>query len=218
MWEGEHDFWEGYSPFYGFRACEECVFNDTKALGDPFFRRFHHIPGLDWCIEHERPLFGMAGDEALILSPGAVLVRGAPAQLGRLSTGRKEWGEICGILLRIVRPLSNEDFDAVINERMARMFQGCGFSKRQKIDRQIEMKFHCNEVGQFLPTPRYWCNKGTALWNWKLLAFLLAVLYDSSGQVASELRKRGKFGDFPEKGVDCGSGIQRPNLELHASR
>lgn len=190
MWVGDRIAKLGFSPFYGFRVCEECVFKDLEDGCDPFFRRFHYIPALDWCIEHERPLVELAGDEALTMGPTTVMRRGTTAQVKRLSTGRRDWGQICGVLLNLVRPLSYEDSCALISDRVKGLFVGCDFSNHQKIWRRLEMKFGRDELGHISSCNYSWYSARSAMQGWRQLTLLLAALYDSSDQVARVLRQR----------------------------
>jgi len=43
-------------PSASFRACPECVIKDIGKWGDPYLHRTHHLPGIDFCVEHRRRL------------------------------------------------------------------------------------------------------------------------------------------------------------------
>ncbi len=43
-------------PALAYRACPECLAEDKRVWGEPYLHREHHLPGIDFCLDHFRPL------------------------------------------------------------------------------------------------------------------------------------------------------------------
>jgi len=64
------------APREGGFVCQKCLEKDLKQFGFSWFKRSHHLIGVDWCVEHGDPLWQVPGPDPFSALPHVWKARG----------------------------------------------------------------------------------------------------------------------------------------------
>lgn len=116
------------APREGGFVCLKCVEKDLAGFGFSWFKRSHHLIGVDWCVEHGDPLWQVPGPDPFSALPHVWKARG---QLRRLDACAQSLDEaapflhrfvaISASLLTHVQPISVTRLHRPIRERAAEL-------------------------------------------------------------------------------------------------
>lgn len=116
------------APREGGFVCQKCLEKDLKCFGFSWFKRSHHLIGVDWCAEHGDPLWQVAAPDPFSALPHVWKARG---QLRRLDVCAPSLDEadpflqrfvaISVSLLAHVQPISVTRLHRAIRERASEL-------------------------------------------------------------------------------------------------
>lgn len=93
------------------RVCYDCIEDQLASHGFGWYRRVHHIAGVDWCIEHRVPLFELQGPAVFRQEPriwkNAAVTTQLDARKARFQSDSflERYASIAAGLLRRSRPV-----------------------------------------------------------------------------------------------------------------
>ncbi len=108
--------------------CADCVQDDQRRFGFSWFKREHHLFGVDWCIHHESLLLRVLDPDPLSALPhswlGAGLIEPAREHVGPLNGAGEFLQKLAAISVAILarrRPISTTAIHAKIRARLGEL-------------------------------------------------------------------------------------------------
>lgn len=103
--------------------CPECVANDVRKSGVPFWRRSHQIPGLYWCLEHHSALRFVPHPGVKVCLPSDVLGVSREVDRRQISDAKanpfvQRFIELCIAMLDLKQPLRDYQIHKILKRRV----------------------------------------------------------------------------------------------------
>jgi hypothetical protein len=103
--------------------CPECVADDVRKSGAPFWRRSHQIPGLYWCLEHHSALRFIPHPGVKVSLPSDVLGVSREVDRRQISDAKanpfvQRFIELCIAMLDLKQPLRDYQIHKILKRRV----------------------------------------------------------------------------------------------------
>jgi hypothetical protein len=219
-------------PKQGAYVCRHCVEEDMEDPGLSWFRRIHHLQGVDWCPKHRTGLLEVVSDNPWQAVPGLWIEEGkvAPVTTGSVSDESgflTRFTQISCDLLRRTKPFAVDDLAIVLSVRSKMMGARLGSAG----DRRLMTDMVRDQAPEWW-SHKYWtelAGKGdeeelsglnSIMKNWNtplpgfLYAVLLATLFDSAAKVQSILDDldRRRYAEAIARCLEDVPGVSVPKL------
>jgi hypothetical protein len=202
-----------YHRYGGIRVCHHCLLQDISEEREPYFRRFHQLLHLNWCVEHDKPLTEIEGDDAVYVTAMTVLEKGTPAEVGQLCVGLRDWGRVCRILLNLRTPLHPNVLKQLDANRLKELQLGDRRRRGTFFD-QASKKFSAQSYSLLRDLFEEEFSRGFSIGclSWRKLTLYLAAMFDSTTQLTGCLKEHGLVCDLNN------SSFQREPLVFDQTR
>lgn len=112
------------APREGGFVCLKCLKSDLEGFGFSWFRRVHHLIGVDWCIDHRDPLWQVTASNPFFALPHVWKARGQLREvdacvqsLDAANPFLQRYVAIAASMLTLVQPIPTTQLHRPIRER-----------------------------------------------------------------------------------------------------